>query len=105
MSTALLVELYRELPERQEGDPESWLVDFQTALAVFRKKVSRRYTEGTLQRLLQGPEAEVRQAAVLALGLLGTMTSNRWLARRLHDADDSISDNERQRHVDGVAMR
>jgi tetratricopeptide (TPR) repeat protein len=91
VSTALLVEFYRELPEKsQEGDPESWLVDFQTALTAFRKQVSRRYTEGTLQRLLQTPEAEARQAAVLALGLLGTMDSNRWLARRLHDADDKV---------------
>jgi tetratricopeptide (TPR) repeat protein len=90
VSTALLVEFYRQLPQRQEGTPESWLVDFQTALSAFRKQVGRRYTEGTLQRLLQAPEAEARQAAVLALGLVGTMDSNRWLARRLHDGDDKV---------------
>lgn len=88
MTTALLVEYYRDLPERQEEDSEAWLTDFQGCLGKFKKKVSRRYTEGTLLRLLQRPDAEVRQAAVLALGMLGTMSCNRPLARRLHDADD-----------------
>ena len=88
MTTALLVEYYRALPERQEEDSETWLTDFQGSLGKFKKKVSRRYTEGTLLRLLQRPEAEVRQAAVLALGMLGTMCCNRLLARRLHDTDD-----------------
>lgn len=88
--TALLVEYYRELPERQEGDPESWLSDFQSAISAFKKKVRRRYTEGTLQRLLLAPEAEARQATVLALGLLGTMDCNRGIARRLHDSDEKV---------------
>jgi len=90
VTTALLVEYYRDLPERQDEDPEPWLTDFQSALGRFKKKVSRRYTEGTLLRLLPRPEAEVRQAAVLALGMLGTMACNRLLARRLHDSDDRV---------------
>ena len=90
MATALLVEYYRELPQRQEQDPEDWLTEFQEELTRFKKRVRRRYNEGTLQRLLQQPEAEVRQAAVLALGMLGTMDSNRLLARRLHDADEKV---------------
>ncbi len=90
MATALLVEYYRDLPERQEQDPEDWLAEFQAELTRFKKRVGRRYTEGTLQRLLPHPEPESRQAAVLALGMLGTMDSNRLLARRLHDPDDKV---------------
>jgi tetratricopeptide (TPR) repeat protein len=88
--TALLVEYYRELPQRQEQDPEDWLAEFQSELTRFKKRVGRRYTEGTLQRLLTQPDPEVRQAAVLALGMLGSMESNRLLARRLHDPDDKV---------------
>ncbi|MBO0697038.1 MAG: tetratricopeptide repeat protein, partial [Zavarzinella sp.] len=48
-------------------------------------------TEGTLQRLLRHPDAETRQAAVLALGLVGTMDSNAQLAHALHDEDRAVA--------------
>jgi tetratricopeptide (TPR) repeat protein len=90
VATALLVEYYRELPQREEQDPEDWLAEFRTELTRFQKRVGQRYTQGTLQRLLLHADPEMRQAAVLALGLLGTMESNRLLARRLHDPDDKV---------------
>ena len=91
MTTALLVDFYRHLPERGEGtDPAAWLAGLQKAVVAFKKDVAWRYNEGTLQRLLNGPDAEARQAAVLALGLLGTMASNKPLARRLHDRDERV---------------
>jgi tetratricopeptide (TPR) repeat protein len=88
---SLLVEFYRELPERREEDePREWLLRMQTALVTFQKKVGERYTEGTLQRLLECPDAHARRAAVLALGLAGTMQSNPALAGRLRDDDRQV---------------
>src|SRR5581483_3022008 len=49
-----------------------------------------RYEEATLERLLSHAAAEVRQAAVLALGLLGTMQVNVAVATRLHDDDATV---------------
>jgi tetratricopeptide (TPR) repeat protein len=86
----LLVEYYRRLPERQGEDSEAWLVRFHAAVGAFRKQAAARYTEGTLRRLLDGDDAEVRQAAVLALGLTGSMGCNRDLAARLHDDDEKV---------------
>lgn len=91
MTTALLVELYRQLPERQEGDdPQAWLERFQAAGNSFKRHAAGRYNEGTLQRLLDSADAESRQAAALALGLLGTIASNRALAEMLHDDDERV---------------
>lgn len=91
VGTALLVELYRQLPERQEeDDPREWLARMQNALSGFQKKVSDCYTEGTLQRLLGCPDADARRAAVLALGLMGTMKSSPSLAGRLRDDDRRV---------------
>jgi tetratricopeptide (TPR) repeat protein len=90
MSTPLLVEYYRGLPERDHEDSDTWLVRFHTAVTAFRKKLSERYTEGTLQRLLAGDDVETRQAATLALGLIGTMASNKALARGLHDENEKV---------------
>ena len=91
MTTALLVEFYRRLPERQEGDnPRTWLEQFQSAVTAFKKSIAHSYNEGTLQRLLTRRNRETRQAAVLALGLLGTMASNKLLAHRLHDEDERV---------------
>jgi tetratricopeptide (TPR) repeat protein len=99
VSTPLLVEYFRQLPEREEGDdPRLWLERFQAAGTTFKRKVAQRYTEATLGRLLDSPDAEVRQAAVLALGMLGTMASNRPLAEVLHDED------ERGRQLAGNAL-
>jgi tetratricopeptide (TPR) repeat protein len=87
----LLVEFYRQLPERDNEDSDTWLVRFHAAVNTFRKKVAGRYSEGTLLRLLE-QEGETRRAAVLALGLLGSMVSNRALANCLHDEDEKICD-------------
>src|SRR5207249_1162980 len=86
-TTALLVEYYRQfLPQfrRREGPA------LERVLERFRKRTAGRYTEGTLQRLAAGADAEARRAAVLALGLFGTMASNEALAARLHDADAQV---------------
>ena len=66
MTTALLVEFYRRLPERQEGDdPRTWLEQFQSAVTAFKKSVGHSYNEGTLQRLLTRRN---REAALLLAG-------------------------------------
>jgi tetratricopeptide (TPR) repeat protein len=91
VSAPLLVEYYRELPELREGDdPRDWATRLQKALGRFREKVAARYTEATLQRLLDCPDAMARRAAVLALGQLGTMKSNQAVAARLHDDDADV---------------
>lgn len=91
MSTPLLVEMYDRLPQLQPGDDEElWAAGVQEAMRDFRAAVRDRYTEGTLQRLLQSPDAQTRRAAVLALGLIGTMDSNPMLAAVLHDADPIV---------------
>lgn len=88
MSAPLLVEFYRELPERQGEDADTWMVHFHNAIAAYKKRIAARYTEGTLQRLLGSPDPETRRAVLLALGLTGTLASNKLLARRLHDDDE-----------------
>lgn len=89
MSIPLLVEFFQELPERDEGEEPSrkGTARFRKALEGFRHKTAVRYSEGTLQRLLESTDPLTRRATVLALGLLGTMESNRPLAGMLHDAD------------------
>jgi tetratricopeptide (TPR) repeat protein len=62
----------------------------QKALDAFQTNVTERYEEGTLQRLLECPDVRARRAAVLSLGLVGTMESNKALAARLHDHDEPI---------------
>lgn len=91
MGSALLVEYYNQLPEVKEGESSrKTAARFQTALEAFRKQVTERYTEGTLQRLLLGPSVVTRRAAVLALSIVGTMDSNAAVAACLHDIDDNV---------------
>jgi tetratricopeptide (TPR) repeat protein len=88
VSGALLVEYYRMLPRLQPSDdPDLWAARMHDALRSFRQRLLTRYTEGTLQRLLGHVDEETRRAAVLGLGLIGTMDSNAPLARVLHDVD------------------
>jgi tetratricopeptide (TPR) repeat protein len=88
MGTALLVEYYDELPDPEGDDPKSWEVKLRTALEDFKRKVTLRYSEGTLLRLLENSDARTRRAAILALGLVGTMKgANAALAGMLHDDD------------------
>jgi tetratricopeptide (TPR) repeat protein len=85
---ALLIDYYQELPQPQAGEnPKVWAARMQRGLEKFQEQIKVRYTEATLQRLLDCPAAEGRRAAALALGLLGSMSSNAALAALLHDED------------------
>jgi tetratricopeptide (TPR) repeat protein len=90
MGTALLVEFYNELPRRGGENPEAWGKRLKSATEAYRKQVAERYTEGTLIRLLDSGDDKARKAALLALGLLGTMEANEPVAGRLHDADADV---------------
>jgi tetratricopeptide (TPR) repeat protein len=91
LATALLLQYYRQRPERQTGEAAAaWARRFAAGLHEFRKAVERRYTEGTLLRLLAGGSVEARQAAVLAVGLTGSIRANAALAARLHDEDSEV---------------
>jgi tetratricopeptide (TPR) repeat protein len=87
----LIVNYYRLLPQQSaQADPQAWARVFRKALLKFQRAVAARYQEGTLEKLLGAPEVEVRQAAVLALGILGTMQVNAALAARLRDQDAEV---------------
>jgi tetratricopeptide (TPR) repeat protein len=87
----LLVEMFDRLPELRPGDDEElWAAGAQEAMREFRAAVRDRYTEGTLQRLLGVADAKTRRAAVLALGLIGTINSNPAVALVLHDTDPLV---------------
>lgn len=88
--SSLLVEAYEKLPQpRPNDDPDLLQAGMQGAMREFRQEVESRYSEGTLQRLLQtSPDVLARRAAALALGLYGTFAgSNAALATALHDDD------------------
>jgi len=88
---ALLIDYYRRIPERKDTEePQTWAVRLQEAVDSFKQEVKNRYSEGTLQRMTIGPATEARRAAVLALGLTGTMASNKIVAQRLHDDDPQV---------------
>lgn len=92
MAEALLVQWYHSLPQLQNGDDaDLWTSRMQEALRGFRRQIRKRYSEGTLQRLLSNPCPYTRRASVLALGLTGTYQSNAALARILHDEDELVS--------------
>jgi tetratricopeptide (TPR) repeat protein len=73
----LLLTLYREYLDHQDS---AGLVDH----------VSQRYTPGTLQRLAESQDRQVRRAAVLALGLIGDYSVNHTLGRALLDDDRTV---------------
>ncbi|HZZ78254.1 MAG TPA: tetratricopeptide repeat protein [Gemmataceae bacterium] len=84
----LILQYYQLLPEhRLEEEPADWPRQFRKALARFKRSVEARYTQSTLERLLYAPSAEVRQAAILALGMVGGIGVNASVAARLHDED------------------
>jgi tetratricopeptide (TPR) repeat protein len=87
----LLVQYYDQLTEASgRATGESDLVR-QVAMEEFRQRVAARYMEATLVRLAGSPDLRTRRAAVLALGLLGTMTVNTTLAARLRDQDQDVA--------------
>lgn len=75
--TAQLNTLYRE-----------YLLGQQTA--DFVQRVTKRYTAGTLERLVFSARRETRRAAVLALGLIADYESNPVLGRALLDSDRGV---------------
>lgn len=90
MTKSLLVEFFERLPQRGDEAAEAWAKRLKAATETFRKRVARRYSEGTLTRLLECGDETARRAALTALGLLGTMASNEAVARRLHDPEESV---------------
>jgi len=83
-----LVTFFRDIPEPCPfEEPAEWTTRLRAALEKYRRQVEQFYTEPTLERLLGSPDPVCRRAAVLALGLVGTMQSNDTLARRLYDDD------------------
>src|SRR5262249_16161523 len=91
MRTCLLVDKFQQLPAL----PDAHFLpgrspDLQTHLERFRQNIVARYTAGTLQRLLESSAVQARWAALLALGLQGTMQSNAMVAERLHDGDPQV---------------
>jgi tetratricopeptide (TPR) repeat protein len=84
----LILQYYQLLPEhRFEEAPGEWPRQFQKSLLRFKRSVEARYNPATLERLLHSSFAEVRQSAILALGLIGTFQVNANLAKCLHDED------------------
>jgi tetratricopeptide (TPR) repeat protein len=67
---------------------QQYLDDQDTA--SFIAKTSRRYTQGTLQRLAENDSPGVRRSAVLALGFVGDYESNATLGRALQDEDRTV---------------
>jgi tetratricopeptide (TPR) repeat protein len=92
VSTALLVELFSELPQLQPDDnPVEWRIRRQAANETFKKRVGERYLEGTLLRLLDSTDELTRRASLQALALLGEMkTANARMARCLQDRDPEV---------------
>jgi len=78
-SGSLLVEYFKEYLRKRNLDE-------------FRNRVSARYNEGTLDRILAGsPDVAARRAAVLSLGILGSFEqSNAVLGRALRDDDLAV---------------
>lgn len=86
MSQPVLIQYFQDIPDRQEGEnPRRWAQRFQAGLEKFKLAARERYSEGTLARLLSSSSAQVRQAATLALGMIGSLESNKPLAAMLHD--------------------
>jgi tetratricopeptide (TPR) repeat protein len=91
VNAPFLVECYNKLPQPQHGDdPDLLQAGMLEGMRDFRNAVQAKYTEGTLQRLLTSPQTQLRRAAALALGLLGSMQSNPMLAKALRDDDTLV---------------
>jgi len=85
----LLLQYYVLLPEHRPDEPDS-SSQYRKALAKFKRAVEARYFEDTLERLLNSPDAQARQAAVLALDLTGSIQVNASVAHCLHDDDPMV---------------
>jgi len=58
--------------------------------AVFVRRLSKHYVPGTLERLAEHPDRQVRRAAVLALGFVGDYRVNHTVGRALLDDDRTV---------------
>jgi tetratricopeptide (TPR) repeat protein len=89
----LLLKYYDDLPDRKPGDSSRQAAHrIRRGLNRFKKSVAEHYNQASLERLLVCPNSEARQAAVLALGLTGSMSVSALLASRLHDEDPIVSE-------------
>jgi tetratricopeptide (TPR) repeat protein len=86
----LILQYYQLLPEHSYEDSPDWARQCRKAIVKFQRSVAARYNESTLERLLFSNQPDVRQAAVLALGLSGSMGVNAAIAHRLHDEDLTV---------------
>jgi len=59
-------------------------------VAAFVRRIKRRYSPGTLERLLVTGPRTIRRAAALGLGLIGNYECNATLGRALTDADRGV---------------
>lgn len=86
-----LVTFFKEIPNPCPFEsPDEWTTRLRAALERYRRLVSEVYTEPTIVRLLGSPDPVCRRGAVLSLGLIGTMTCNDALSRRLYDDDTMV---------------
>jgi tetratricopeptide (TPR) repeat protein len=72
-----LLVLYQEYLDRSDS-------------AIFINKVSKWYSQGTLERLSRHAQCEIRRAAVLALGFIGDYGTNHALGCALLDNDRTV---------------
>ena len=90
---SLLLEAFDDLPKPQlDADDELWEAGAEEAIREFRKLAEKRYSEGTLCRIVASSEdPQARRAAAFALGFVGTMASNPVVALVLRtDSDDQV---------------
>ena len=86
-----LVTYFREIPDPCPCEtPEEWTTRLRSGLEKYRRQVSEVYCEATIERLLCSPDPVCRRAAVLALGLVGTMSTSVTLSKRLYDDDPVV---------------
>lgn len=90
---SLLLEAFDNLPKPQATeDLELWEAGADDAVREFRELAEKRYSEGTLCRILTSSEdPSARRAAAFALGFVGTMGVNAVVALALRtDSDDRV---------------
>ena len=88
MIMPLIVRYYNRLPQPQPGDDDDlWMAGLQSSIREFRDAVVNNYTDATLERLLTHSDPVTRQAATLALGLVGGPFTAPAVAEMLKDRD------------------
>jgi tetratricopeptide (TPR) repeat protein len=87
----LILNYFSLLPEQPaDENPAIWAETYRKALRKYQRALEARYNEATLERLLHAADPAARRAAVLGLGLIGTMNVNLSVASRLHDEDSTV---------------